>query len=82
MTNVLIFLKSSPNLVATQGDKLKSWLAEEQVVFKMDVKIKKKNRKERNQTAKKSRLPFEKAYKADSFNTLRIKKTDLFEDNS
>ena len=44
MTNVLIFLKSSPNLVATQGDKLKSWLAEEQVVSTWTLKLKEKQK--------------------------------------
>ena len=48
----------------------------------MDVKIKRKNEKKRNSAAKKSRLPFKKAYTADSFNRPRTTKTDLFEDNS
>ena len=45
MRNVFIFLKSSTILVVPQVDKIKFWLTEEQVVFKMDVNIEKKNRR-------------------------------------
>lgn len=46
----------------------------------MDVRIKKENKKERNQAARRSRLTFENQLRLilKAFNT----KTDLFEDNS